>query len=131
MRIEASQIFTFYFPYEGHELTLPVRAQTREEACQKLLHFFSQWGMEVSMEAPKVASVATKIIDTVTPPSAPNSYVLELDIEQLVKDIMPIKKPKGANSVEKLVKEWTGFPYETQNYPAIIASLQKIKNGQE
>ena len=132
MRIEESNIYSFYFPYEGHEITISVRAQTKTEAIDKLKHYFQQWNVDIAMEYPKIAPIPTPVstpspIDVSIPP--PNPFSLELSIEELVKEIMPIKKPKGAQQVGTLVKEWTGFTYEQGNYMAIIDELKRIKHG--
>ncbi len=130
MRIEESNIYSFFFPYEGHEITIPVRAQTKTEAIDKLKHYFQQWNVDIAMEYPKTAPspiVPSPLVDVATPP--PDPFALELSIEELVKEIMPIKKPKGAQQVGTLVKEWTGFTYEQGNYMAIIDELKRIKHG--
>lgn len=140
MRIEENKIFEFKFPYYGNEISIPIRAQSRELAAEELKNHITSWMMDLAMEFPKTAPVestpqgAVPSGDTgtsnVKPPEVNvPSYALELDIEQLVREIMPIKKPAGANTIDVLVKKWTGFKYSTENYPAIIEELKKVKAG--
>ena len=139
MRIEENKVFEFKFPYYGVEITIPIRANSREEAGEALKAHFQTWMTELAMEFPKTAptestpraAVATDVVHpaSVAPENNVPSYALELDIETLVKEIMPIKKPKGANTMMKLVKDWTGFNYSPENYPAIIEELKKVKAG--
>lgn len=127
MRIEVSQMYQCFFTYEGTEIMIPVRAQSEEEAKTKLRQFLLLWGNELVLSTPTISPIQqTQVpeVPTVSP------MMLELRIEQLVKELMPIKKPSGAQSMEKLVKSWTGFPYESSNYQAIISELEKIKAGQ-
>ena len=141
MRIDSSSIFTFYFPYEGHEIAIPVRAQTQDEAITKLRGFFVGWGNELlghgqlipsgvaagSGVAPKAAAEEIGILGN---PNT-NAMMLELRIEDLVKEVMPLKKVTGAQPLQNLIKKWTGFPYEPQNYAAIISELEAIKINNE
>lgn len=136
MRIEENRVFEFKFPYYGAEISIPIRAQSRDEAAEELKKHIQSWMMELAMEFPKAApdvtptsaapSGATPKSDPAVPSAIP-TYALELDIEQLIKDLMPVKKPKGANTLDKLVKDWTGFAYSPENYPAIIEELKKLK----
>lgn len=140
MRIEENKIFEFKFPYYGAEITIPIRAQSREEAAEELRKHIQSWMTELAMEFPKTAPAESPkagmvnmdpnpLPEIALPGSIVPSYALELDIEELVKQIMPMKKPAGANTVNTLVKKWTGFVYSPENYPAIIEELKKVKAG--
>lgn len=135
MRIEETKIFEFKFPFYGGELSVPIRALSREEAAETLKSQLNTMMIDLASEFPKAASgdltppdagvSPTKVIDA--PPATIPTFALELDIETLIKELMPIKKPKGANGIGKLVKDWTGFEYAPENYPAIIEGLRKMK----
>src|SRR5580704_16070372 len=105
MRIDESRIFEFRFPFYGGEFSIPIRAQTKEEASDILRNHLQQWMIELATEFPRSAPAEQKVERTVKtePPasSAIPSFALELDIENLVKEIMPIKKTKGAQTVER------------------------------
>ncbi len=140
MRIDETKMFEFRFPFYGGEFSIPIRAQARDEAADLLRSILQQWLIEIVTEFPRPAPSSSTAQDDARgssprpntgepPPAAVPTYALELDIEALVKDIVPIKKPKGAQTVDRLVKEWTGFEYAPQNYAAIIDELRKLKNG--
>ena len=122
-----------YFSYESTELMIPVSAPDEESAKMKLRAFFEQWSQEMAVGGPVISPVqrTARSLPRVEdiPAVAIPSEALSLRIEELIKDCMPIKKPAGAQSLEKLVKTWTGFPYEPQNFQAIIGELEKIKAG--
>ncbi len=132
MRIEETKIFEFKFPFHGGEISIPVRAMTVQEAATDLKALLNNFMIDLATEFP----VAIGALPTYFP--APEerastesnipSYALELDIETLIKELMPIKKPKGAQGIAKLVKDWTGFEYAPQNYPAILDELKKMKS---
>lgn len=127
MRIDTAQIYKFYFGYEGTELMIPMAASNEDEAMKKLRDFMSGWIGELTPKSTLSPVQLTKekvdipIVDPV---------MLSMRIEEMVQKLIPIKKPKGANTIDKLVKDWTGFPYEPQNYASIIAELGRLNpNG--
>lgn len=135
MRIDQQTVFRVYFTYEGTELMMPVSANDEQAAKMKLRGFLLQWANELVTDASVLSPIQRR--ETPMPTSAgipvelpPVSDIgLSLRIEELVKDCMSIKKPAGAQPMDKLIKTWTGFPYEPQNYAAIIEGLEKIKAG--
>lgn len=124
MKIETANIFKLTFTYEGAELMIPIAATTQAEAMAKVSTYMQGWLKEMG----------TKSTDSVLSPvqlnqekiTEPDPYALQLRIEELVQKLIPIKKPKGANTIEKLVKDWTGFPMEPMNYASIIAELGRL-----
>lgn len=133
MRIDTAQIFKFFFTYEGTELMIPMAAASPEEAVFKLKAFMQQWIGEMDTVVAQVKAEPT--LSPIQPKKSeekmPDPFTLQLRIEELVKILIPIKKPKGAQTVERLVKEWTGFPMDPENYPSIIAELGRMNNGKE
>ena len=132
MKIEHFTMFKMYFSYEGTEIMIPVGAPDENLARMKLRGLMQEWMNELSTSTlspiqrrdtpmPSTAGSMNEL-----PPLSP--VALELRIEELVKDIMPSKKMKGAATLPHMVKEWTGFVYEPANYLAIISELEKIKN---
>lgn len=132
MRIESQNMFKVFLPYEGAEIMIPVSAVDEQNAKVKLRGLFLQWANELVADAAMLSPIqrrATPMPESAGPatPMGIPTEALSLRIEELVKECMPIKKPVGAKSLDKLVKEFTGFPYETPNYQAIISELEKIK----
>lgn len=132
MKVEVANIYKFFFGYEGTEVMIPMAAPTQEEAGQKLRSFMLGWVNELA--SPTLSPVQLKgpntdpgFKDREPEPLPPDPIMLAMRIEELVKELIPLKKPKGAQTVERLVKEWTGFPMEPQNYPSIIAELGRLK----
>lgn len=121
MKIETANIYKFYFSYEGTELMIPMAAASQDEAMRKLREFMLGWCNEMT---PASTLSPVQLAPSEEPKADP--FTLQLRIEELVKEILPYKKPKGAQTVERLVKEWTGFPMEAANYPSIIAELNRL-----
>lgn len=127
MKVDSFQMYRFTFAYEGTELTIPMMGSTQDEAMSKLRVFMLGWANELTPQSTlsPVQLLKEKVDVPVVDPIA-----LQLRIEELVQLLIPVKKPKGANSVEKLVKDWTGFPMEPQNFASIIAELSRMKGPQ-
>lgn len=127
MKIDQAVIYKFTFPYEGTELMIPIAAESQDQAMDKLRGFMVSWVNELmpkSTLSPVQLSKEKVDIPIVDP------IMLAMRIEELVQKLIPVKKPKGAASIERLVKEWTGFPMEPQNYASIIAELSRMNpNG--
>lgn len=119
-------MYKFFFTYEGGDVMIPISGETEEIAKTKLRNYLGEWSNQLVPSAPVLSPEQLRPLPE--PPSI-SPMALELRIEELIKDVMPIKKPKNASSMERLVKDWTGFSMESQNYPAIISELEKIKNG--
>lgn len=123
MRLETAQVFKFFFTYEGTELMIPLAAATPEEAQAKLRNLMLKWSEELGMPP---GTVASPVQPVKTPISLPDPMILEARIEDLIKTLIPLKKPEGPNTVDKLVKKWTGFTMSPENYPSIIAELSRM-----
>lgn len=122
MRIDIAQVFKFTFTYEGAELMIPLAAPSKEEAISKLRNLMLGWANELVPATPTLSPM--QIHTPELPP--PDPFALQMRIEEMIRTLIPLKKPKGAQTVERLVKEWTGFPMEPENYPAIIAELGRL-----
>lgn len=125
MRIDQATIYKFFFTYEGTELMIPMAGATQEEAVNKLRAFMMGWANELVPVATPTPSPFMGM-PSVSQETGPNPFTLQLRIEELVKTLIPLKKPKGSNTLEKLVKDWTGFPMEPENYASIIAELSRM-----
>jgi hypothetical protein len=133
MKIDSFNMYRFTFSYEGTELMIPMAAATQEEAMKKLRDFMAGWMSEMTVN-PTLSPVQfngptsdPEFKNKPPEPLPPDPMVLMMRIEEMVQKLIPLKKPKGAASVERLVKEWTGFPMEPANYPAIIAELGRLQ----
>jgi hypothetical protein len=125
MRVESAQVFKVTFEYEGTQLMIPIAGANQQEAMAKLRGFMLGWANELQIAAGPVPSTMDLSKPPVEEPQI-DPFALQLRIEEMVKGLIPLKKPKGATTIERLVKEWTGFPMEPENFPAIIASLGRL-----
>jgi hypothetical protein len=136
MRVDTAQIYKICFSYENTEVMIPIAASTQEEAMMKLKTYLLGWVDELQTAAvPTISPVQFKGPNSdpgfgkKEPESLPvDPFALELRIEDMVKALIPLKKPKGAVTVERLVKDWTGFAMSPENYASIIAELGRISN---
>lgn len=124
MRVDQATIYKFFFSYEGTELMIPMAGASQEEAMAKLRGFMLGWSNELTVNT--LPTLSPVQINKLPEEKMPDPFTLQLRIEELVKILIPLKKPKGAQTVDRLVKEWTGFPMEPANYPSIIAELGRI-----
>lgn len=132
MRTEQISMFKIFFAYEGTELMIPIAASDIEEAKTKLRGLFSQWLNDLNVPVGSaLSSIQQKDTPMPTMPMVPNSAILELRIEDLLKEISQakLKVPKG--TVANTVKDWTGFKHEAPNFAAILSELERIKRGHE
>lgn len=129
MRIDTAQVYKFFFSYEGTEIMIPMAAETQQEAIKKLRAHLLSWANELAV-----------VVNSPTPSPAefqkaeesiPDPMMLVMRIEEMVKNLIPLKKPKGAQTMDKLVKDWTGFPLEPANYASIIAELGRLNPNQQ
>lgn len=132
MHIEQQSVFLFKFPYDGAEIMIPVREQTREGAIRKLQHWMSEVQKELALESPQIfpTTDAEPIIQksTYTPGAIPDD-VLELRIDTLMGNL-------GAGSLTpdakaQTIKHWTGHNFNPKNYTKIITELELISAGEK
>lgn len=131
MRLDEQKVFLFTFHTDQGDVQFPMRAETREEAADKMQKTLQRMQAEVSIDFPRVARVQpaqedekTDTSSLVVPPE-----VLVMRIETLLSDL-------GANELTEkakaeTIKNWTGFPFERTNYTQIINELQLILTGQK
>lgn len=104
---------------------IPLAAPSQQEATTKLRGLMLEWANELQLAAgsvPSTLDLSKPIVEEVKI----DPFALQLRIEEMIKGLIPLKKPKGAQTIDRLVKEWTGFPMEPENFPAIIAELGRL-----
>lgn len=135
MRIEEKKVFIFEFPYEQTTLTIPVKAENRQDAGEKLQRFLSGIQTDLAMEFPKVMPKETNIPDqdgtpVIWPPaSIIPPEVLELRINTLLTDL-GAGELKG-KARDETIKNWCGVPNTEANYTKIITELELIATGKK
>lgn len=129
MRIEAVTVFKFTFQYEGAELMIPLGAKDEVEAKTKLRGLFLQWANDLDMPT---GAVLSPVQQRETPmPNIPGTPIMELRIEELLRNIADARLKVVKGTVAATIKDWTGFKHDPANFPAIIEVLEKIKSGHE
>lgn len=129
MRVESTQVFRFFFQYEGTELMIPLAGANEEDARGKLRGLFSQWINDLSMPT---GAVLSPVQQKETPmPTIPGTPIMELRIEELLRNIADARLKVVKGTVAATIKDWTGFKHDPANFPAIIEELEKIKRGHE
>lgn len=137
MQIFEKKVWIFEFPYEQTTLSIPVKAESKEEAVNILQSLFSKIQTELAMSFPKVQSVPMSPIiepveqpnETMNVPSPIPAEVLELRIDTLIAD-MGASQLKGKAKADT-IKQWTGYDFNEANYTHIITELELIKTGQK
>lgn len=130
MRIDETKIFLFTFKTDQGDVQFPMRAETREEAGNKMQTTLQGMQIELAVDFPKVQSAApTETPTEVSIPTAIPPEVLELRIDTLLGD-MGGAELKGKAKADT-VKLWTGFDFNEANYVFIINELELIKTGQK
>lgn len=133
MRIDETKIFLFTFKTDQGDVQFPMRAETAQEAGEKMQKTLERMMVELSMDFPKVQNAPVQEtlqeaehlnVPTVIPPE-----VLELRIDTLLGD-MGGAELKGKAKADT-VKLWTGFDFNEANYVNIINELELIKTGQK
>lgn len=133
MRIDETKIFLFTFKTDQGDVSFPMRAETKEEAGQKMQQTLGRMAAELAIDFPKVhtsstASVEpeaiTKTMSTSIPPE-----VLEMRINTLLGDMGASELKEKAKS--ETIKLWTGYDFKETNYPRIITELELIRTGQK
>lgn len=132
MRIESTQVFRFYFQYEGTELMIPLAGADEQDAKAKLRGLFLQWSNDLIMPTGAALSpIQQKETPMPTSPMMAPSPILELRIEELMKNIADARLKVAKGTVAATIKDWTGFKHDPTNFPAIIEELERIKRGHE
>lgn len=130
MQIEENKVFIFKFPYQQTDFTIPVRANTKEEAADILQKWLSGVQTEIAMEFPKVLRPGSVMpmpegaIIAPMPPAIPPD-ILELRIDTLLYDL-GASQLKG-KAKDDTIKLWTGFDNKEEYYTSIISELEKIQ----
>ena len=137
MRIDEQKLYGFHFkvdeqvvPVLNGEIVLPIRAETKEDAGEKLTKLLHKMSSEVAMDFPKV-----QVLEEVAPEQAINipttipPEVLELRIDTLLGD-MNVGQLTGKAKADT-IKLWTGFDFNEANYTSIITELELIRTGQK
>lgn len=128
MEISENRIYLFKFQTDAGEVSFPVRADSREDAGQRIQNMFERMQIELSIEFPKVVpstiSRNEASSSSVIPPE-----VLELRIDTLLGDM-------GAGTLQDkakadTIKLWTDHEYTPANYVKIIDELLLIKSGKK
>lgn len=131
MQISENKVFVFRFGYEGGDITIPVRADTKEDAVASLQKWMSGIQTELAIEFPRVSAAKQSQANAVLPPTsgAVPDEVLEMRIDTLLNDL----GAKGLTDAAKAetVKNWTEKELLPKNYPAIITELELIASGQK
>lgn len=131
MDIREEKVYIFRFPYQQTDFTIPVRAETKQEAADILQKWLSGVQTDLAIEFPKVLKQepmslreAASPLVSVVPPE-----VLELRIDTLLGDMGGSQlNGKAKNDTIKL---WTGLENTEANYPQIIRELELLKTGQK
>ena len=137
MRIDEQKLYGFHFkvdeqvvPVLNGEIVLPIRAETKEDAGEKLTKLLHKMSSEVAMDFPKI-----QVLEGVIPEQAINipttipPEVLELRIDTLLGD-MNVGQLTGKAKADT-IKLWTGFDLNEANYTSIITELELIRTGQK
>lgn len=132
MDIREEKVYIFKFPYQQTDFTIPVRAETKEQAVDILQKWLSGVQTELAMEFPKVSSptgimpMPKGAVIAPMPPAIPPE-VLEMRIDTLLGDL-GAGQLKG-NAKDDTIKLWTDLENKEENYTGIITELEKIQTG--
>lgn len=133
MRLDETKVFLFTFKTDQGDVQFPMRAETREEAGEKMQKTLQRMTVELSMDFPMIAkqSGAERLQDAVAQsvPMAIPAEVLELRIDTLLAD-MGAGELKGKAKADT-IKLWTEYDFNEANYTHIITELELIKTGQK
>lgn len=134
MRVDETRVFLFTFRTDQGDVQFPMRAETREEAGEKMQKTLQRMQVELAVDFPKIGSaqgLAAKILEPLTDivPNAVPAEVLELRIDTLLGD-MGAAELRGKAKADT-VFTWTGYKFEEANYTHIITELELIKTGQK
>lgn len=127
MNISENKVYVFKFAYENSDITLPVPADSKEEAVQKLQKWMSRVQTEMAMEFPRTvpADVAKVQAQPLAMHGAVPDEVLEMRIDTLLGDLgvqgaaLMTREAKAAQ-----VKHWVQLDFVSQNYGEIIKKLE-------
>lgn len=142
MRIDEQRLFGFHFkvdegtiPVVNGEITIPVRAETKDEAGEKLMKTLAKMQLDLVIDFPRVMGMPEELAKleedkSVSPaPTIVPPEVLELRIDTLLGD-MGAAELRGKAKADT-VFNWTGYKFEEANYTHIITELELIKTGQK
>lgn len=134
MRVDETKVFLFSFKTDQGDVQFPMRAETREEAGEKMQKTLQRMSVELAVDFPKIGSpqgLAAKEPEVIAPtvPSSIPPEVLEMRIDTLLGD-MGAGELRGKAKADT-VFTWTGHKFEEANYTHIITELELIKTGQK
>lgn len=133
MEIREERVYIFKFPYDNTEFTIPVRAESKEDAVKRLQSWMSNVQTELAMEFPQVSQAKKPETAPILPSNTAIPYeVLEMRIDTLLSDLGvhdAAKMPAEAKAKQVLL--WTEFEYKPDNFIEIIKKLEMIATGQD
>ena len=136
MQIDEQRVYVFKFPYQNSDFTIPVKAETKQEAVDILQKWLSGVQTDLAIEFPKITPNTTldtdgKPVNIGNPPMFVGSSippeVLELRLDTLLAD-MGGGQLKG-KAKDETIKLWTGYDLIPENYTHIITELELLKTG--
>lgn len=132
MHISENKVFIFKFPYEGGDITIPVPAESREQAVEKFQKWLNSVQMELAMEFPKTS------VNTIAPAGA-STPVMPLDAEDGLSEILldridNLLITRGGKDLKdaakaETIKNWTELEFVPANYSKIVNELEMIASG--
>jgi len=135
MIIDEQKVYVFKFPYQNSDFTIPVKAESKQEAVDILQKWLSGVQTDLAIEFPKMAQVIMDKIIDVEPKTSIHTIstvppeVLELRMDTLLAD-MGGGQLKG-KAKDDTIKLWTGYDNTVENYTHIITELELLKTGQK
>lgn len=131
MRLDEQKVFLFTFKTDQGDVAFPMRAETAQEAGEKMAKTLERMTIELSMDFPKVQNIPPIAAPepVLNVPTSIPPEVLELRIDTLLGD-MGAGEIKGKAKADT-VKLWTGYDFNEANYTAIITELELIRTGQK
>lgn len=131
MRIDQQNVFLFTFDTgEMGHVQIPVTAEDRPAAADKLQNIFSKMQTELAMEFPKIA-VPSMAIENALPP-IPTGGLGDILIERIGTLMDSLG---GAALTEEgkavTIKNWTDLEYIPANYSKIVTDLELIQSGKK
>ncbi len=134
MRLDETKIFLFTFKTDQGDIQFPMRADTAQEAGDKMQKTLQKMQVELAMDFPKTDPKIKEpdheeVKAILSAPMAIPPEVLELRIDTLLAD-MGAGTLKGKAKADT-IKQWTGHEFTEANYPQIVVELELIRTGQK
>lgn len=130
MEIFEEKVYLFKFPYENTELAIPVRAQSREEAAEKLKKVVAGIQTDLAMEFPSMGAASPQTIPALPiSESGVPALVLDLKIEELLRRLG--SKAITDEGKAQTIKKWTELDFVPAHYEKIVEKLENLLNGKK